>query len=426
MNRWKATLTCTFCSKILKNPIELPCKHNVCEEHLNENKVQKQNKIICGECKQDFHVKGNEFKAIDFVKKCLNEQLYLNDEEITLKKQIEDSISVFYKLFQEFTLNKAKLDLGVHEHFQEMRFKIDEQREKLKEKIDEIALEMIDKTKLFEATFLKSLNEKLKGSLKSLEAKSLEEDLEENEETFRNPNILIESILEIQLKQEDMIENIQLKLNEINEVKENLKWTNEFKPNLSFDQDSFGLLNLNEYSSIDPFKSQILTDKQPFDLIKLCEFSSKDKWTLLYRGTRDGFGANDFHSKCDNHSNTITVLKPNGSSYIFGGFTSINWDCSSVWKSDPNAFLFSLTNKDNQPSKMRQLNITHSIFCHSSYGPTFGAGHDIYICNAANTTAGSQSNLGNSYQHPQPSQGHSYLTGLAQFQLSEIEVYKKE
>jgi hypothetical protein len=59
-------------------------------------------------------------------------------------------------------------------------------------------------------------------------------------------------------------------------------------------------------------------------------------------------------------------------------------------------------------------------------GPSFGGGFDIHICNEANLTPDSYSNLGFSYQHPQPSQGQSYLAGSHQFQLSEIEVYKKE
>jgi hypothetical protein len=75
---------------------------------------------------------------------------------------------------------------------------------------------------------------------------------------------------------------------------------------------------------------------------------------------------------------------------------------------------------------MRQTNTTHSIYCLSSYGPTFGGGHDIHIANNANTTAGSYSNLGRSYEHPQPTQGKSYLAGSSPFLLSEIEVYKKE
>jgi hypothetical protein len=119
----------------------------------------------------------------------------------------------------------------------------------------------------------------------------------------------------------------------------------------------------------------------------------------------------------------LTILKANGSSYVFGGFTSINWNCSNDYKSDPNAFLFSLTNRDNQPSKMRQINTTDSILCHSGYGPTFGGGHDIFISDSANTTMDSYLNLGNSYR---PTQGVSFLAGSSPFQLSEIEVYEKE
>ena len=44
-------------------------------------------------------------------------------------------------------------------------------------------------------------------------------------------------------------------------------------------------------------------------MIDLCEFSRTDKWSLLFRCTRDGFSTNDFHSNCDGHSNTLTILK---------------------------------------------------------------------------------------------------------------------
>ena len=328
-------------------------------------------------------------------------------------------------MYEQFTLNKTRIDLDVHEHFQDIRFQLDEHREHLKVKIDDIYMEMIEKTKNFEATYLKSLEDKLEASLKSIETKSLEQSLNETEEAFRNPNLLIESIQDEQRKQEKAIAELKLKLDEQSQVKDNLIRMNEFKPNLSFIQGYFGQLNLNEYS-IDPFKSQILKDKQPSELIKVCEFSSKDKWTLLYRGTRDGFGAANFHSKCDGQKNTLTILEAHGTSYIFGGFKSISWKSSGGYKFDPNAFLFSLTNRDNQPSKIRQINTMHSIYCASGYGPTFGGGNDIYICDYANTTAGSYSNLGHSYEHPQPHQGQSYLAGSQKFQLSEIEVFKKE
>jgi hypothetical protein len=425
MNRLKSSLTCSYCSKILKDPIELPCKHNLCDEHLFEKNVIKENRIKCIECKQDFEVKGNDFKTVDLVKKLLDELVYLSDEEFSLKKLLEDSFGKIFQMFEKFTLNKTKLDLDVHEHFQEIRFQLDEHRENLKQKIDDIYIEMIEKTKKFESLYLKSLEDNLNSSLKSFEAKSLEQSLKETEESFRNPNLLIDSIRDMQRQQEEAIAELKLKLDEQSQVKDNLKRMNEFKPNELFNQDSFGQLHLNEYSIIDPFESQILTDKQPFDLIKVCEFSSKDKWTLLYSGTRDGFAAANFHSKCDGHPNTLVLLKAHNSGYIFGGFSKISFDSSGGYKSDADAFLFGLTNKDNQPFKTKVTDV-NSILCDSSCGPTFGAGHDLHICNLANKSEGSHSNLGHSYQHPKSNQGKSYLAGSHHFQLSEIEVYQKE
>ena len=88
--------------------------------------------------------------------------------------------------------------------------------------------------------------------------------------------------------------------------------------------------------------------------IDLCEFSTNDKWSLLYRATRDRFGVKDVHSNCDGHSNTLTIFKANQSSYIFGSFTSVSWESPAygIFKSDANVFIFSLTNKDNRPGKM--------------------------------------------------------------------------
>ena len=90
----------------------------------------------------------------------------MNDEEKALKQKIQDSIKLFYEIYEEFTSSKTKLDLECYEHFQEIRFQLDMHREKLKEKIDDIYMEMVDKTKEFETTYLRNLNEKLIASLK--------------------------------------------------------------------------------------------------------------------------------------------------------------------------------------------------------------------------------------------------------------------
>jgi hypothetical protein len=78
------------------------------------------------------------------------------------------------------------------------------------------------------------------------------------------------------------------------------------------------------------------------------------------------------------HSNTLTILKAKHSKYVFGGggFTTVKWDKSNRYKSDPNAFIFSLTNKDNNPLKMKVIpDFQHyAIRCEPANGPTFYGG----------------------------------------------------
>ncbi len=105
-----------------------------------------------------------------------------------------------------------------------------------------------------------------------------------------------------------------------------------------------------------------------------------------------------------------TLFKAKDSSYVFGGFTTVDWDCSGDYKSDPNAFIFSLTNKDKRPIKIKMNPNKHqsAIHCHSSIGPT----------------------LGNTYSQPQyayiTNEAQKFLAGSQEFQLDEIEVYQKE
>ena len=44
---------------------------------------------------------------------------------------------------------------------------------------------------------------------------------------------------------------------------------------------------------------------------------------LLYRASRNGWAATDFHTRCDNKGPTLTVVK--SENCIFGGFTEKSW-----------------------------------------------------------------------------------------------------
>jgi hypothetical protein len=53
------------------------------------------------------------------------------------------------------------------------------------------------------------------------------------------------------------------------------------------------------------FDSNILDNDSKKKLSELCQFPNGQKWRLLYRATRDGFGAKDFHRECDHFENTL-------------------------------------------------------------------------------------------------------------------------
>ena len=76
----------------------------------------------------------------------------------------------------------------------------------------------------------------------------------------------------------------------------------------------------------EPFQeSEILTDEEHRRVLKagLPPKFDEGEWRLLFRASRDGCAAQTFHSKCDNKSPTVTIVK--SGSNLFGGFTDVPW-----------------------------------------------------------------------------------------------------
>jgi hypothetical protein len=166
-------------------------------------------------------------------------------------------------------------------------------------------------------------------------------------------------------------------------------------------------------------------------LFELCEFPQDQKWDLKYRASRDGFKSTDFHSHCDGISNTLTVIKAK-SGNVFGGFTEQEWNSDCEWITDPNAFIFSLVNKEEKPFKVLCSN-EQAICCNSDYGPCFGGEgdyiKDICIRTNANICKHNSCNFGYSYHHPdylkETDKAMNILAGSYKFETVEIEVYAK-
>jgi hypothetical protein len=195
----KSDLTCSYCSLIFKDPIELPCQDLICNEHLSEKEVIKNKKIICRECKKECQLNEIECRSNNFAQKFVENKQYLNEEEINMKKKLEESIVVFYRMYEEIPSNINELEMDCHNQFKEIRFQLDEHREKLKGQIDNIYMEMIEKTKSFEVIYLSEFKEKTNDLIKTFEQ---DEDLQ-----------IIQSI---------------------SKIKDHLKRANKFQPNLSF------------------------------------------------------------------------------------------------------------------------------------------------------------------------------------------------
>ena len=120
------------------------------------------------------------------------------------------------------------------------------------------------------------------------------------------------------------------------------------------------------------------------------------------------------------HRNTIF---PHGLIFLVLG-------SNNQYQSSTSNFIFSFRNNDNlSPFKSNVYqNRDKAIYTHTSYGPTFGGGHDIYIPYNSKTSSSQARYFGHTYLPPS---GYSYsssntrrlLAGSQTFRPSEIEVY---
>jgi len=182
------------------------------------------------------------------------------------------------------------------------------------------------------------------------------------------------------------------------------------------------------FQSFFKMDSKIMLDAEQISFQTLTGLGNKS-FSLLWRGSRDGFDAAAFHRLCDGKANTVTVIK-NTNGFIFGGFTSIPWSSPNDgdYQKDSTAFLFSLTNPSNTPLKMKVTSPKNAVYHGSINGPTFGGGHDLYVSSLSNTNRDSYMNL-HSYEFPNGISGEEageLIVGGSdhKFQADEIEVFQ--
>jgi len=184
------------------------------------------------------------------------------------------------------------------------------------------------------------------------------------------------------------------------------------------------------------FESKIMNENEDQILLSYLPNKEKSKIKLLYRGSRDGFGINDFHNKCNNKGSTVIIVQTNIQDHVFGGFTTVPWNYASSgeWKTDGQAFIYVLrsSNPSHSPNKytiksgQEQYAVLHYAVSASNNLLRFGDYGAFYLGTNCNIN-GNNNGAPNPHRSFNAPQDEKLLAGVNKgFTVKELEVFEIE
>ena len=207
-------------------------------------------------------------------------------------------------------------------------------RNALNDREDQLLIEVDNKfEELYFNDELIKKSEKLPKKVKlSLENGKLTEN--EWKEDNNNLNYFINDCLNIENNLVE-INNVKEKINKFNSIKEEIKFFPEEEKNLDI------CANIPKFGEISIYESDI---NKIIRIMKthINEYKEKNiKFKLIYDASKDGQNYSNCHSKCNNVSNSFSLIETNNSRK-FGLFRSIAINGDGPWRSDDKAFFMSL------------------------------------------------------------------------------------
>ena len=358
----------------------------------------------------------NQFPFKEFKLKNFNLKIFQGEKSIIYQaKEIEDLTDILYKtessLEELYKMKKIFKQFDSIEEAFNLFFKVlDETKVNIKKKDNKISLTFI-------IEFM--------GKKDEIEINLMPEEAKIDTIVMK----LCETVKELKNENDNLKKELKdyknFTENKIKELEALIKKESEtLKANFEF--------NNAEYKTIDEivklkskFEKIIDTRIIKYNELNLIETGVKNKlnkkikkYTLLFRASKDGFKAGNFHSKCDGKNNTVTLVEATNGKR-FGGFTDAAWDQSNSYKTGSNGFIFSLDDKSIYYNK----NSAYNIYCNSIYGPTFGGGFDFRLCDNCDSSNSSYDNSGHSYE----TNGKKYaMAGESSFLVKDYEVYLLE
>ena len=217
---------------------------------------------------------------------------------------------------------------------------------------------------------------------------------------------------------------IKESLNEQNSSFPNEKNINEENYKLDTDKlDENPSTGLNNEEQNETFENgllkSIINDLQEIEIVtkRIEEEFPGSNYKLLYKGSRDGDGSGDFHSKCDEAEKTLVLIEDNYGNR-FGGFTTQDWGGQYLQKKDDKAFIFSL-DKNKIYDVIPDQN---AIGCYPNFGPVF-FGCQIRIYDNYSNKGGTTFKKGMNYR---TTEDYELTGGKQSFGIKDIEVYEVE
>ena len=425
----KDLVVCKFagCNQVYTDARILPCGKRTCAAHIDGMMVKSDDNINCDDRKMlkchfcaeihSFPENGKEFLVDEYVPLLLN--MRHCREHDAAKRSFNDVSQLLGKL--------TSMDNESHviDYFDRVEADILHDREVNMQKLVAYYQQLVDE-----------VHERKTACLQNLKTANIQTKLEAAQQTFvenacklktDNVDFILKTLdgdedkwKEIQAQCGTMLETIKALGEELNQTIIGDQ-TIEFSPSTSDSQIDILYGHIVQVT----IDSTILNSyKMKSDLVQLCKLRGK-QFELIYRATRDGFSAADFHA---NHEpRTLTVIKTTNG-YVFGVFVEVAWDSNSLWKADPCSFLFSLVNARSTPLLMPVIvGNEYSMYCNPDSCILIGA-CDIRITPNSNKTTDSYSNLGRSYDFKLFGHGTSeaklFLAGSYNFQTSEIEIFQ--
>ncbi len=175
---------------------------------------------------------------------------------------------------------------------------------------------------------------------------------------------------------------------------------------------------------------------EQFTALLAAAIGTSRQWQVLYRATRDGGTAEDFHRLCDRQGPTLTLIRDTRGC-VFGGYTSAEWGVyiptsTDVYtlaytQMDATAFLFTVLNPHNDAPALFPSHggMCPAVCCDPCLAPAFcGLYLEGKFVNAQRPMfPGSWSAVDEGFVNTTRHSGQTVLTGEAHFTPVEVEVW---